>query len=302
MRQPVKQAHREVYPLTDAERGTGTYSNRYAAHIVKQHAFQQLAAERSWTSKLRLMVDAEYPPPLRVLSGWALRAEFWVDSLGDEYGEHTTDSGSYLYLTTDQVRFYRQGAAQAYVHASGGDRYTRYGADRPENHPLRLEEVPALVFSEIMRDVDLFVAGASVGNNAEWQDGGPEGHFRDYWTSYSFGALTASGTARKEFLQSLIPRLKIASQCSFDGNYLVVKGTMRTYRIHLGSGNILMAPNDQYLCIVPSASMQANDGAGGSYLPFDGDRTLSLILSKALMLAEDAKIKDSSILSQIRRG
>jgi hypothetical protein len=28
----------------------------------------------------------------------------------------------------------------------------------------------------------------------------------------------------------------------------VVKGELRTYRIHLGSGNILMEPNDQYLC------------------------------------------------------
>ena len=29
------------------------------------------------------------------------------------------------------------------------------------------------------------------------------------------------------------------------------KGDLRTYKIHLGSGNILMSPNDQYLCIVP---------------------------------------------------
>src|SRR5262249_9485364 len=31
--QPFKQAHREIYVLTDAERGTRTYSNRFAAHI-----------------------------------------------------------------------------------------------------------------------------------------------------------------------------------------------------------------------------------------------------------------------------
>ncbi len=37
--QPFKQAHREVYLLTDAERTTRTYSNRFAAHVLKQHQF-----------------------------------------------------------------------------------------------------------------------------------------------------------------------------------------------------------------------------------------------------------------------
>ena len=37
-------------------------------------------------------------------------------------------------------------------------------------------------------------------------------------------------------------------------------------------------------------------------LPFEGDDTLSIILSKAFMLADDDKIKDASIISQIRGG
>lgn len=300
IRQPVKQAHREVYPLTDAERRTAAYSNRFAAHIIKQHAFQQLAADRAWTSKLRLAVDAEYPPPTRALPSWALRAEFWVESVG-EGGADTTESGSYLYLATDQVRFYRAGAARSAVHAWGGG-YTTHGLEIPENQPLPLDQIPPLVFSEIMRDVDLFIAGASIGNNADWQDGGPEGRFRDYWHSYSFGDLGASGTARREFLEKLIPRLKIAPLCSFEDKFLVVKGTLRTYKIHLGSGNILMKPNDQYLCIVPSSSFTADSGPGGVFLPFDGDRTLSIILSKAFMLAEDTRIKDASITAQINRA
>ena len=35
------------------------------------------------------------------------------------------------------------------------------------------------------------------------------------------------------------------------------------------------------------------------FLPFEGDRGLSLILSKAFLLAEDDKITDTTILSQI---
>ena len=42
-------------------------------------------------------------------------------------------------------------------------------------------------------------------------------------------------------------------------------------------------------------------GRGNLFLPFEGDGTLSVILSKAFMLAEDTKIKDATILRQIKR-
>lgn len=77
----------------------------------------------------------------------------------------------------------------------------------------------------------------------------------------------------------------------------MVDGRLNTYRIHLGSSNILMAPGDRYLCIVPGGAPKAD----GIALPFEGDTRLSVILSKALMLAEDDKITAPDILSQIQR-
>jgi len=96
-----------------------------------------------------------------------------------------------------------------------------------------------------------------------------------------------------------VPRLKIAERCSFSDKFLIVRGDLRTYKIHLGSGNILMSPNDLYLCIVPNRGTTSKDGAK-VYLPFEGDNMLSIILSKAFLLAEDRKIKDPTILHQIR--
>lgn len=93
--------------------------------------------------------------------------------------------------------------------------------------------------------------------------------------------------------------MKAASQCSFSDRFLVVKGSLRTYKIHLGSGNILMEPNDEYLCIVPGRSGRAFEDTR-VFLPFEGDAMLSIILSKAFLLAEDKKIGDKSIVSQIR--
>lgn len=298
IQQPFKQAHREVYVLTDAERRTNTYSNRFAAHLLKQHQFNALAALRGWKNKLRLLVDAEFPPASRLLPQWGLRAEFWIEGAGDNYGTDTNETGTFLRVTTDKVRFYPMEAAQHTAHAGGGGYHA--GHRQEDGQPMPLEEVPALVFSEIMRDVDLFVGVASVGNDQAWADGGPEGRYRDYWHSYSFGELAATAQTRKGVLQRLVPRLKIAGQCSFADKFLVVKGSLRTYKIHLGSGNILMEPNDQYLCIVPdrgSASAKAGDKV---FLPFEGDGTLSIILSKAFLLAEDQKIKDETILRQVK--
>ncbi len=296
IQQPFKQAHREIYLLTDAERNTRVYSNRYAAHVVKQYQFNALCALRGWKNQLRLMVDAEYPPATLHLPQWGLRAEFWIEGLGTNYGADTSDSGAFLYLSTDQVRFYRVDAAQRIAHAGGGGYHTGYRQDNADALPL--EEIPPLVFSEVMRDVDMFVGVASVGNDPAWSDGGPEGRYRAYWENYSFGELNASAKTRQEVLERLVPKLKIAKSCSFVDRFMVVKGTLRTYKIHLGSGNILMEPNDQYLCIVPQ---QGQVEEGPVLLPFEGDRTLSIILSKAFMLADDSKIKDQSIVSQIRK-
>jgi hypothetical protein len=305
IKQPFKQAHREVYLLTDAERRTSTYSNRYAAHVIKQHQFHALAALRGWRNKLRLLVDAEYEPPLRKLDGWGLRAEYWVEGAGEEWGSDTNEAGAYLYLVTDQVRFYRVNALQASAHAGGGGYVTQrrgataQGVDPAVDEPLLLETIPPLVFSEIMRDVDLFVGVCSVANNPNWQDGGPENRYRDYWWQYGFGDLSGSAQSRRDLLSRLVPRLKIAGVCDLGDKFLTVRGKLRTYKIHLGSGNILMEPNDQYLCIVPSSRDEQH--SGGIALPFEGDRVLSIILSKAFMLAADDKITDASIVSQIRR-
>lgn len=294
--QPFKQAHREVYVLAPAERTTRVYTNRFAGHVLRQHQYHALCAARGWRNTLRLMVDDSYPPTSKDLPEWGLRAEFWVEGIGDDYGRDTTESGSYLHLSTDQVRFYELGAAQREAHAGGGG-YSP-GWNRADAEPLLMEQIPPLVLSEVLRDVDLFVGVASVGNDPTWADGGPDGRHLDYWNRYSFGDLSTNGQTRKGVLERLIPRLKIAPRCSFNDKFLVVRGDLRTYKIHLGSGNILMEPNDQYLCIVPKRGTA--DTAGGSvFLPFEGDNTLSIILSKALMLADDTTITDSTITNQI---
>ena len=66
-------------------------------------------------------------------------------------------------------------------------------------------------------------------------------------------------------------------------------------------GDVRMEGNNRYLCTVAKRGESESAGADGVYLPFEGDDTLSIILNKALLLADDAKISNSTIVSQIRR-
>ncbi len=163
-------------------------------------------------------------------------------------------------------------------------------------------EVPPVVFSEVMRDCDLFVGVASVGNDSNWRDRGETPivqQYGAYWREYSFGDLNELARSRRGILARLVPRLKIRDVATLEDNFLVVQGKLHRYKIHIGSGNILIAPQDQYLCIVPGSAGAVGSTADKTFLPFEGDRTLSIILSKAFMLAADDEITDPTITRQL---
>lgn len=267
--QPFKQAHREIYLLTDAERAAGTQSPRFASHIIRQHQFHALATQRGWAQTRGGSWDGgQETDATRYLRAHQLYVKFATYPVEELGGTSIHD-----YLSTKYITFARDA----------------YGSD-----PLPLDNVDALVFSEIMRDVDLFVSVTSVGNDPDWEhrDG-----YQRYFDDYGFGDLSQSAQTRKDVLELIVPKLKIAPQLRIDGRFLIVTGKRRTYKIHLGSANILMEPDNRYLCIVPKS-----DSMEPVYLPFEGDARLSVILSKAVMLADDSKIKDKTILSQIGRG
>src|SRR5215475_10061428 len=119
-----------------------------------------------------------------------------------------------------------------------------------------------------MREVDLFVAETSIALDPNWVDRGDDPHLT-YWQAFSFAELTETAAVRRDALARLIPKLKIAGQLELC---------------------------DRYLCIVPAGS-----GRPKVMLPFDGDHVLSVILSKALLLAADDKITDPAILQQLKQ-
>ena len=268
--QPVKQAHREIYVLTDAERTTNTYSNRFAAHILRQHQFRALCQARGWQFEYLGGWD-NWNQPTRALPQLNLRVEYAVEPVED--GQHS-DAYVPLHLASDAVRFFEAGGREA----------------------MPLEHVDPVVFSEMMRDVDLFVAVTSVANDPGWQDGGPDGRFGTYWREWAFGELGQSAETRKQLIASIAPRLSIADRLEVGDKALIVTGKRQKYAIHFGSANIQILPANRYLCIVPDRTPAEADRI---HLPFAGDNQLSTILAKAFLLVDEDKIKDPTILRQL---
>ncbi|WP_017570380.1 DUF4132 domain-containing protein [Nocardiopsis halotolerans] len=274
--QPFKQAYREIYPLTPAEEDTRVHSNRYAAHILRYGQAKALLNERGWSVHQLGGWHGGEDGPATCLYTDRESDTSWEATLDIALADDEFDVDPVRHCRTDQVRFRRAG----------------------EREPVPLAEVPPLVLSEAMRDVDLAVGVSSIAADPAWVDRGESPHL-PYWRRAAFGELTENAVVRREALARLLPRLRVADRLEIDGRFLRVRGDLRSYRIHLGSANVLMEPDDSYLCVVPS------DRKRGPrvFLPFeqDGGR-LALILSKALLLAGDSAIEDASITRQIRRG
>jgi hypothetical protein len=269
LQQPFKQAFREVYLLTPAEEETATYSNRFAAHIVHYRQLYALMKARGWTCRMLGAWDGgDTDDAHRVLAGGAWRVGFRHD-----YRDQQPDGVQCA--STDRVWLDRR---------IGGSWRT-----------TPLADVPAVVLSEAMREVDLFTSVTSIAADPHWIDRGDD-LYADYWRQASFAELTATAQVRRSALERIIPRTKIADRCELTERYLVVRGQLHTYKIHFGSANILMEPGNTYLCIVPS-SRESHEPV---FLPFEDDR-LALILSKAFLLADDAGITDPSIVAQLRQ-
>ena len=113
------------------KRNTRTYSNRFAAHVLRQHQFHALAAARGWRNRLRLMVDdyvpAGHPRAAAVgPAGRVLDRGRSATTTAATRPSRAPTCGS----RTDQVRFYPIDAPENSAHAGGGG-YAHVAGTRP---------------------------------------------------------------------------------------------------------------------------------------------------------------------------
>ncbi|WP_026707187.1 DUF4132 domain-containing protein [Flavobacterium frigidarium] len=236
--QPFKQVFRELYLLTNDERENSNRSERYQGHQIQPNKTVALLRGRGWTVSNEEGLQKVYHKRGFIATMYAM---------ADWYSPADAEAP-----TLEEVCFHSI------------DSYKR----------IPLTDIPAVVFSEIMRDVDLVVSVAHVGGVD------PEA---SHSTMEMRGAL-AEASAKLFKLDNITVKER----------HIFIKGTLGEYSIHLGSGQV--SKNGLSLSIIPVHSQHR----GRLFLPFvDDDPKSAEIISKMKLLAEDNKIQDPTILAQI---
>lgn len=286
--QPFPQAHRPLYVATEAERRTGTYSNRFSGHILEQPVLIAFLRSRGWSTASRVAghpASDGKPNELR-LPRFGVAAQFWVAGVGHQVQEepHGYAAANFQFVSTDRLVFRPLDPNGTSVDAF-----------------VPIEDVPTMALCEAMRDLDQAVGLTSIGNDRFWTDRGARALpplsnsidvdvYRREWTRAS--GMVAE---RHAFLATIVPSLAIADRLRLEERALTVRGDLHTYCIDLGSSSVRRSPRDQHVCIVLGGA----PGPDGGFVPYEGDTILSAILSKAFMLANDRQIADPVIKGQL---
>ena len=232
-KQPFKQVFREFYPKLEEEKDA-LDSRLFAGYQIQPKKTVAALRGRRWV--------ADYDEGLQKIF-FKQNIAATIYALADWFSPADTECP-----TLEYVSFY----------------------DRKTYKQKKLSEVPDILYSEVMRDVDLAVSVAHAGGV-------------DPETSHSTIEMRK---AIFEFNMELFGLTNV----TFEGTHAFIKGTMGNYNIQLGSG-VIHKESGGMVNILPVHSQQR----GKIFLPFIDEDP-----SKILLLAEDQKIKDPYILQQLR--
>ena len=238
VKQVFKQVFRELYIKTKDELKMDK-SRRYAGHQIQPTKSVALLKTRRW------VVD-DYEGLQKVYYKENIIAKMYA--MTDWYSPAEVEAP-----TIEDIVFY----------------------DRKTFELMTIEDVPDLIFSEVMRDIDLVVSVAHVG------DVDPE-------------ASQSTIEMRRAIVEFNAKLFKLKN-VTFTESHALIKGTRAEYSIHLGSG-VIHQKAGATIEALPIHSQHR----GRIFLPFiDEDPKTAEIMSKVLLFAQDEKIKDIFILDQI---
>ena len=239
--QPFKQIFRELYVPTPDELQEKSISRRYAGHQIQPQKTLALLKTRGWKVDYEEGLQKVYHK-----EGFQVK----LYALADWFSPADVESPTLETIEFHSLKDYKN---------------------------IPFEDINPRLFSEVMRDVDLVVSVAHVG------DVDPEASH----SSIEMRAVLMKETARLFKLDNV----------KIEGSHVLVKGQMAEYSVHLGSAVVHQVPG-KYLSILPIHSQHR----GRLFLPFaDDDPKSAEVMSKVLLLAKDNEIQDPTILSQIKR-
>jgi hypothetical protein len=240
IQQPFKQVFREVYLMTNEERVNDGFTNRFAGYQIEPKQTYGVLKSRDW-------IVNNYDGFEKINHAHDLRVDLYC--YADWYTPASIESP-----TLEKVLF----------------------VDNKTGKTKDMNELSEVIFSEVMRDLDLVVSVAYVGGV-------------DVMMNHSTIEM------RRRILEYNLGLFKVKNY-TIDKNHIMVQGAYGNYSIHLGSGIIHMEGMGM-LPVFPVHSQQR----GHIFLPFvDEDPKTAEIISKVLMLAKDDKIKDPAVLVHLR--
>jgi hypothetical protein len=248
---------------------------------MRQHQFSALCRARGWKYRLMGTGFDGFNVPTKILAPWNMHVELYVDLPPDRdaapvdsaLGEQSA-SGINLFLTADQVRFYRN------------------------RREVALDDVPAIVYSEVMRDVDLFTTVSAAGEDGSWRDQGERGT-GVLTPELDVAELTAIVGLRLDMLSRVLPLTPIASQCTIERGWLEVRGALATYRIQVPWGGVVRVTDSGLFQRLNIPRQLLDDvPVDFSVLPIDLDHRTETILRKACVLANDGQIDSPDLVRQ----
>ena len=240
--QPFKQVFRELYVPTPEE-SKQSESRRYSGYQIQVKQAAAALRSRGW--------NASYEDGLqKVFLAQGICVSLYAQA--DWFSPSDVEAPAIEY-----VRFSR----------------TRYVPGVPDLHISNLDP---LLYSEVMRDIDMAVSIAFVG-----------------------GVDPETGQSTKELRAAIVrctAELMKFANVSISGNHVYIKGVLANYTVHLGSG-LVRQEGGTVIPIIPVHSQHR----GRIYLPFmDEDPKTVEIISKVVLLVEDNKLKDPTILQWIQ--
>ena len=239
LKQPFKQVFRELYVKTVDEKGRDK-SLRYAGHQVQPTKTVALLKTRRWIIDGQEGLEKVYYKENIIAK---------IFALADWFSPADIEAP-----TLEEVQFF----------------------DRKTFKPILIDKVPDLVFTEVMRDIDLVVSVAHIG------DVDPE-------------ASHSTIEMRKAIVEFNCKLFKLKN-VEFSENHVLIKGERAEYSIHLGSGLVHQKAGSA-INVLPVHSQHR----GRVFLPFiDDDPKTAEIMAKVILFAQDEKIKDVFILEQIK--
>lgn len=239
VQQPFKQVFRELYVPLEDELKEVSVSRRYAGHQVQPTQTAALLKTRGW--------KVDYEEGLQKVfhkEGFVAK----IYAMADWFSPAEVESP-----TLETIKFH----------------------DLKTYTPVAFKDISPLIFSEVMRDLDLVVSVAHVGGVD------PE-------------ASHSSIEMRKVLLEETLRLFKL-SNVKVNGNHATIKGKLGEYSVHLGSAVVHQLPG-RYISILPVHSQHR----GRIFLPFvDEDPKSAELISKVLLLARDHEIQDPTVLEQL---